>query len=166
MLAACTDLYLRLQCVLLCSLPTQSSLHSFPMHWMGSGRMAAWKGPPDLVEKKRLSHPIEWSIKKSTREVIRSCKVATLSLNTLSWTGVSSEEGLRKDGVGWYSSLRACYPTRPAPFTLWLGSQSPDTNLGAVKLSALAQLLLLLGAALSSLLTGKAATDLAPCVSK
>ena len=39
--------------------------------------MVAWKGPPDLVEKKRLSHPIEWSIKKSTREGIRSCKVAT-----------------------------------------------------------------------------------------
>ena len=58
--------------------PSHSSLHSFPMHWMGSSGMEAWKGPPDLVEKKRLSHPIEWSIKKSTREVIRSCEVATL----------------------------------------------------------------------------------------
>ena len=124
--------------------------------------MEAWKGPPDLVEKKRLSHPIEWSIKKSTREVIRSCKVATLSLYTLSWTGKGCPVRKGLGRIFQPSCLLSHPPTRPAPFTPWLGSQSPDTNLGAVKLSALAQLLLLLGAALSSLLTGKAATDLAP----
>ena len=74
----------------------------------------------------------EWSIKKSTREGIRSCKVATF--DSIHWW---CPAGVRKEG--WYSSLRACYPSRPAgTLHTSVGSQSPDTNLGAVKLSALA----------------------------
>ena len=93
--------------------------------------------PPDLVEKKRLSHPIEWSIKKSTREGIGSCKVATLgSIHCWTWCPGPA----RKGGMVFQPSCLLS-PEPAGTLHTTVGSQSPDTNLGAVKLSALAQLL-------------------------
>ena len=162
LLPPCTDLYLSLRTAS-CELfpPSHSSTVSQCIGW-AVREMVAWKGPPDLVEKKRLSHPIEWSIKKSTREVIRSCKVATLGLYTLSWRGRVVQQGRDKEG---YSSLRACYPTHPT------GRHPSHRGSGAKVLTQIwaqsscrpwRSFSLFLGAALSSLLTGKAATDLAP----
>ena len=92
------------------------------------------KVPPDLVEKKRLSHPIEWSIKKSTREGIGSCKVATLgSIHCWTWCPGPA----RKGGMVFQPSCLLS-PEPAGTLHTTVGSQSPDTNLGAVKLSALA----------------------------
>ena len=90
-----------------------------------------------MVEKKRLSHPIEWSIKKSTREGIGSCKVATLgSIHCWTWCPGPA----RKGGMVFQPSCLLS-PEPAGTLHTTVGSQSPDTNLGAVKLSALAQLL-------------------------
>ena len=132
----CTDLYLMLatRVVALIVFPNPAIAAQF--HNALDGQRDG-KVPPDLVEKKRLSHPIEWSIKKSTREGIGSCKVATLgSIHCWTWCPGPA----RKGGMVFQPSCLLS-PEPAGTLHTTVGSQSPDTNLGAVKLSALAQLL-------------------------